>query len=168
MTLKNPMLLTEFKEIVKNQRDCYKDVLVLAKQKTDVLVSGDVKKLEEITEAEQVLIGKLGILEERREKILEKISLENEIGREKLTADYLSKLPLEDSKELSAVFDDLREILNQITLANKTNEQLIHRALDYINFSIGLLTEAGTDSTGYGADGANATQKTYNFIDKKA
>lgn len=73
----------------------------------------------------------------------------------------------EDTEAFSTIYEELKTILPLINEKNKKNEDLITNALEYINFSIKLLTEAGEMKANYGADGANA-KKAFHFIDEKA
>ena len=169
MTVKSEQLLSSFADIIEAQQGHYERVLDMARRKTDVLVSGDVKELEDITALEQDMIARLGKLEEQRECVLGEISSEFEVEPEELKMDYLcAQMPEDRAKDFLKVCEQLKETLNEIDEVNAVNQELIKRALDYINFSIDLLTDTGTDMSGYGSDGSGASKKAYNFIDKRA
>lgn len=156
-------------EVIKDELDIYKEIANLADKKTDILVAGDINLLQEITEIEQNAISKLGKLEEERIKVLQKVAKILEIETDKITARYLlENMSDEKSKNLlSKIYDEMKLTLKKIDDKNKINEDLIRSALEYIDFSINLLTDAGETRTNYGSDGQN-TQKTFHFIDKKA
>ncbi|HHV19648.1 MAG TPA: flagellar protein FlgN [Thermoanaerobacterales bacterium] len=155
-------------KVMREQLEAYKELLHLAEEKSDVLIQADVKLLGEITEIEQNLILKLGKLEEERIKLIEQIAKAYNKEASKVKADfYKSILNKEEAKAFSAIYDELRTVLPEIEVKNRRNEKMIKNALDYIDYSIKLLTDAGETKANYGADGSNA-QKAFHIIDKKA
>lgn len=153
---------------MRDQLEIYKELFNLAEKKTDVLIKGDVKILGEITEIEQDLIIKLGKLEEERYDIVSKIAKKHNIEVNEATTEFFMKLLSSEEKEdFSAICDELKTVLPQINEKNQQNEKLIKNALEYINFSINLLTDTGDIKANYSADGVN-TRKDFHFIDKKA
>jgi flagellar biosynthesis/type III secretory pathway chaperone len=153
---------------MKEQLEAYKELLHLADKKGDVLVQGDVKLLGEITEIEQNLILKLGKLEEERFKLMDQIAKAHEKDVSEVKADFfINILDREEAKAFSAIHDEFKSVLIEIEVKNQRNEEMIKNALDYIDFSIKLLTDAGEAKANYGADGTNS-QKAFHIIDKKA
>ncbi|KXG78812.1 hypothetical protein AN618_01500 [Fervidicola ferrireducens] len=148
---------------LKNQTELYRELLSLSEKKTDVLVKGDVKTLGEITDVEQEMILKLGKMESERMKIAQSLC-----GGE-TTAEKLKEiLPEEKKKEFDRIAEELKEILLKLQHRNEINEKLIRRALEYINFSIELMTSAAKKATGYDAGGRTSEEETLRIIDRKA
>ena len=155
-------------KVMKEQLEAYKELLHLAEEKTGVLVQGDVKLLGEITEIEQNLILKLGKLEEERYALVYQIAKAYEKDVPEVKTDFFkSNLDPKDAETFSAIHDEFKSVLLEIEEKNRRNEEMIKNALDYIDFSIKILTDAGETKANYGADGANA-QKALHIIDKKA
>jgi len=167
--------MTELKEIIsqlmlvlKDQLEAYKELLNLAKDKTDILIKGDVKLLEEITCVEQNLILTLGKLEEERCSIVLKLAQMYKKDVDEVKHDFIAKLlPREEAEAFSKINKELKDVIGKVQESNKINGRLIRQALEYIEFSIELLTDAGDNKTNYSADGVR-TQETIHFIDKKA
>lgn len=148
---------------LKNQTELYRELLLLSEKKTDVLVKGDIKTLGEITDVEQEIILRLGKIESERVKIVESLC-----GGE-TTAEKLKEiLPEEKKKEFDSIAKELKEILLKLQRCNEINEKLIRKALEYINFSIELMTSAAKKSAGYDAGGRTSEEETLRIIDKKA
>lgn len=156
-------------EVMQDQLETYKTLFNLGEQKTDVLVNGDLKKLNEITEIEQGLVLKLGKLEEERFDLVKQIAKLHNKDASEIKGDFLkSILEEKEAKTFAAIYDGLKDVLLKIEDQNRRNEKLIKNALDYINFSINLLTETRSSKANYGADGANAKDEAFHFIDKQA
>lgn len=154
--------------VMGDQLAAYKELLDIAEKKTDILIKGDVKLLGEITELEQSLILKMGKLEEERFGIVLNLAKEYNKDAEDIKPDLIKGLlPREDSEAFSKIYEELKEVLKQVGERNKTNGKLIQQVLEYINFSIDLLTDVGETKTNYSPDGTSA-QETIHFIDKKA
>ena len=166
--MKNRVFASVLIKVMKEQLEAYKELLHLAEEKTDTLVQGNVKLLGEITEIEQNLILKLGKLEEERFELVKQIAKTHNKDAADVKADFFKNvLSPEETKAFSGIYDELKSVLPEIEEKNRRNEQLINNALDYINFSIKLITDTGEAKANYGADGTNA-QKAFHFIDKKA
>ena len=154
--------------VMKVQLEAYKELLHFAEEKTDVLVKGDVKLLGEITEIEQNLILKMGKLEEERFELVNQIAEAYNKDVSEVKVDFLKHiLDREQAKTFCAINDEFKSVLLEINEKNRRNEELIKNALDYIDFSIKLLTDAGEVKANYSADGTNS-KKAFHFIDKKA
>lgn len=155
-------------EVMQEQLDAYKELYDIGNKKTDVLVNGDIKTLSEITEQEQKLIIKLGKFEDGRFELVKEIAKLCNKDASELKGDFIiSILDEKEAKTFTAIYDELKILLHDIQEQNDRNERLIKNALDYINFSIKLITDAGTSKANYGADGASS-QKSVHFIDKQA
>ncbi|SHM38633.1 FlgN protein [Caldanaerovirga acetigignens] len=148
---------------LKKQAKLYGELLLLSEKKTDVLIRGDVKALEEITRVEQEMVLKLGEMEGERVKITETLCGEN------VTAEKLKDvLPVDKKSELEGIVVKMKDTLLKLQRRNEINEKLIRRALEYINFSIELMTSAVKKPAGYDAGGRTSEDETLNIIDKKA
>ncbi len=157
-----------FIKVVEEQLDTYKELLDLAEKKGDVLVKGDVKLLGAITKTEQDLVLRLGKLEEERSKLIAHIANIYDKDISEVKIDFLIDIfDDEQTKTLTSINDEFKSVLTKIEVKNRRNEELIKNALDYINFSVKLLTDAGEMKTSYSADGVNS-KKVFHIIDKKA
>ncbi len=162
----NTVIVGKLIKILNKEISIYEGVLKLANEKTDVIVKGKVSELEGITRLEQSSILKLSKLEEEREALVEQMAAEFKVEPSELTLKSLMKqLPKEQSKELESCYEALPKIFNDLRDANVLNSKLIRSSLDYIDFSINVLTNSG--STGnYGISGQPDDSKK-NFFDLK-
>lgn len=161
------ILIDKLIEALDKEANVYEGILKLSKQKTDVIIAGKVSELEGITRAEQSVILTLSKLEEGREELVEKIALELKVKPNDVTLSSLMKmLPKEQAAKLKKGHSSLPKVFNDIRDANVLNSKLIRNSLEYIDFSINVLTSTG--STGnYGNSGQSDDPKKKNFFDLK-
>jgi len=160
------VMIDKLIEILNKEVAVYEGVLKLAKNKTDVIIAGKVSELEGITKLEQSSIITLSKLEEEREVLVGQLATELDIEPSELTLKILIKqLAKEQSKKLKSSIDVLPKIFNDLRNVNDLNSKLIRSSLDYIDFSMNVLTSTG--STGnYGVSGQSEDSKK-NFFDLK-
>lgn len=169
METEKNVYFSELIEELNNELSIYKEFLSLAEKKTGVLVKGDVKTLSEITGIEQNLVLKLGRIEERRLNIVKKIAASFGKDINEINAGFFEEvLSSDELTEFNRVFSELKSVLSELKDKNSTNEKLIKRALDYIKFSLDVITEAGKDISVYDARGNNSGKGALRVIDKKA
>ncbi|WP_422446901.1 flagellar protein FlgN [Thermoanaerobacterium sp. DL9XJH110] len=155
--------------LLRDELNAYKELLKLAERKTDVLVKGDVKVLDEITKIEQEMIAKLGRMEAERYDLVKQLAEAMHKDPSEITATFVKDvLPPQETENFTKIYQEFKDVLKKIDEKNRVNERLIKKALEYINFSIDLLTGAGEPKTGYGADGQSARQRAFHFVDRKA
>lgn len=155
-------------DILNKEAEMYESILKLSKNKTNIIVEGKVTELESITKVEQTLILQLGKLEEGREKLVDEIAGQLNMEASEVTLASLEKLyPKEQAKKLKACHNKLPKIVKDLGEANVVNSKLIKNSLDYIDFSINILTNAGLTSNNYGYTGQSDDSKKRNFFDMK-
>lgn len=169
METERDVYFSELIEELSSELSIYKEFLALAEKKTGVLVKGDVKTLSEITGIEQNLVLKLGRIEERRLNIVKRIAASSGKDIKDIGAEFFEKtLSSDELGRFKSVSCELKRVLSELKQKNSINEKLIRRALDYIRFSLEVITEAGKDVSVYDARGNNSGQGALRVIDKKA
>ncbi|MEN6314953.1 MAG: flagellar protein FlgN [Clostridiaceae bacterium] len=155
-------------DTLKKETDLYEGIQKLSKNKTDAIVEGKVSELESITSLEQSMILKLGKLEEEREKLVEQIALQLNVKASDITITNLKeRFSGEQAEKLNGCHNTLSKLVNELSTANELNSKLIRNSLDYIDFSINLLTDAGSTGNNYGTSGMSSNLKKRNFFDIK-
>lgn len=155
-------------DILEKEIDLYQGILKLSANKTEVIVEGKVSELESITSLEQSMIMKLGKLEEERGKLVEQIALQLHVKASDITITSLeNRFPEEYGGKLKSCHDTLVKLVNELSSANELNSKLIRNSLDYIGFSINLLTSTGSTGNNYGNFGQSNELKKRNFFDIK-
>jgi flagellar biosynthesis/type III secretory pathway chaperone len=160
-------LIDKLIDVLNKETSVYEGILKLSRQKTDVIISGKVSELEGITRAEQSVIMTLGKLEEERENLVEQIASQLDMKASDVKLSNLIKmLPKERAEKLKKCHDTLPKVFSDIQDANGVNSKLIRNSLDYIDFSINVLTSTGTIGN-YGNSGLSDDPKKKNFFDLK-
>ncbi len=155
-------------EVLHKETDIFKGILKLSKNKTDTIVEGKVSELESITRLEQSMILQLGKLEEEREELVDKLAVQLNVEASDLTLTGLEKLlPKEEAEQLRDCRKMLPELLHEVDETNVLNSKLIRNSLDYIDFSVNILTNAGTTGSTYGNSGRSSDSKKRNFLDMR-
>ena len=156
--------MEEMIEILKKQYEIYQEILKISEKKTDIVVKDKVDELKELVDSEEELIGKFIVLEKRR------LSIVKEFGKSKGITGVL-KIPElceyfpENKEELMKLREDILSITKKINEKNKLNEKLIKNSLDYINFSVGLITGTGSQPLTYGKYGEANKNEAKKFLD---
>jgi len=159
-------VLNKLADVLDKEVNIYEGILKLSKQKTDVLVAGKVSELEGITKLEQSAILTLSKLEEEREKLVEKAAEQLKVKPSDVTlSTFIEVMPKEQAEKLKRYNDVLPKLFNEIRENNELNSKLIQNSLDYIDFSINVLTSTGSAGN-YSSSGQSGDEKK-NFFDLK-
>lgn len=160
-------VLDKLTDVLDKEVNVYEGILKLSRQKTDALVAGKVSELEGITRLEQSAIITLSKLEEEREKLVEKAAKQLELEPSDVTLSSFTRvMPKEQAEKLKKYNDVLPKLFNEIRESNELNSKLIKNSLDYIDFSINVLTSAGAMGN-YSSSGQSDDMKKKNFFDLK-
>lgn len=156
-------------EILKKEIEIYGSLEQISSRKTDIIVEGKVSELENIVKLEQSMVVKIAKLEDKREQIVNQLSEQLNIQSSEVTISELVKyLGDEQAEKLKSFQDKMVSTLNKLKDANQLNSKLIKNSLDYIDFSINLITAADAGSNNYGNSGqVKDDSKKRNFFDAR-
>ncbi|ABR46951.1 conserved hypothetical protein [Alkaliphilus metalliredigens QYMF] len=159
--------IEQLKEALIQENKMYEAVLEMAEEKTEVIVQGQVKELEKITELEQQYMAKMGAFEKVRRSIFANMSEELGIKEPTSVSELLLFLKEPVGEEIDTLRNNLLETIEGLTKVNERNEKLIHQSLEYIHFNLKIMTDSNGDGNEYGHK-ANEKQKTKtNFFDMR-
>lgn len=134
-------LMDDLTDVLGKEDEQYKALIELSKEKKDVIIAGDVARLEEITSSEQNVADVLHNLELRRRGILKDMAdvlgkNPEEFNLEQMTA-LLAGQPEEQSR-LITLRDNLRNTLQEMARINTQNQALLQQALEMVEFDLTL------------------------------
>lgn len=142
-------LIDELINVLEQENKEYETLMLLSKEKTPVIVKGDLEKLQRITQVEQEFIGKITNLEKKRTDVMNDIgtvlSKEPKTMRVVDVIEILSKQPVEQNR-LSEVHDKLLTTLENFKKYNEVNANLIKESLEIIDFNLNLVTSLYQDT----------------------
>ena len=134
-------LIDELINTLESEYIIYQQLIPVANKKTQVIISNDLKALQEITSQEQNAIDQISALEHKRETVM--TNIKTVISRkEDLTVKALVELLNNQPKEqkaLSIVRDKLRETVLTFNHINNRNESLIQQSLEMIEFNMNFI-----------------------------
>lgn len=134
-------------DILKKEYGYYKDMLELSKSKRKIITEGKVAELDKIVKLEQNMIFNIGQLEKKREEEVSKLCSALGVKSEQITVSELAKdLQPDLRNELEKVQDELHKLLSELKTVNDLNGQLIEQSLEYIDYSINLISGSGMET----------------------
>ena len=135
-------LMENLIDVLNKECSEYEVLLGLSQKKTPIIVSGNLEKLQKITDEEQTLLSRIHNLERRRQEVTADIAnvLNKDVTTLKLTdlIDMLEGRP-QEQKALAQLHDRLREIMKGMKRTNEQNRELLENALEMVDFEMGLL-----------------------------
>lgn len=162
----NAIWIDNLNKVLDYEDRLYRKLLEIADEKTGTVVKGDLEGLQTLVGREKKLVEELGKLKDVREQILEQIAVSVQKTPAELTLDHIiSLLPPEKTQKLTRLKNSLKETVSQLTVKNELNQKLIQNALDYVDFSLNLLTQPAPQMTQYGRKGKETTGKGRRVLD---
>lgn len=157
-------------EILGNEYDYYRDMLEMSKSKKKIIVEGKVAELDKIVKLEQNMIFNIGQLERKREEEVAKLCKALGLNSSRINiAELMQVLQPRQKEALEDIQGKLRGILSELKSVNDINGQLIEQSLEYIDYSINLVSGTGMETGSLYEDiGRNKSkQRDKNIFDTK-
>lgn len=139
-------LIEELIDVLEQECKIYEDLYSVSDVKTQVIVRGDIGKLQEITESEQNVVDEVLILEKRRQTIIDNIAVVlNQRSKAMTIADIVRLMEGQPQfqKPLSELHQRLRSVVMKLQQVNVQNRELLENALEMTEFNINVLQTAG-------------------------
>lgn len=129
-------------EVLNAEGQEYELLLELSTRKTPVIIAGNLEELAKITDEEQIVVGRITHLENKRREVFADIA--NVINRDVKTLllsdliEILGKRPKEQ-QELAKVHDQLKSVVHEVKRVNGQNRVLIQNSLEMIEYDLNML-----------------------------
>jgi flagellar biosynthesis/type III secretory pathway chaperone len=134
--------MEELFAVLDSEKDIYEKLIPVSEKKTGILVRGDLKELESVTQEEQLLIDKANALGKKRESVIANIGIvlnKNVTTLDLATlAGLLDKQPAEQ-KKLVQLHDSLKAVMKRLVAVNEKNKNLIENSLEMIEFNMNFI-----------------------------
>ena len=154
-------LIENLISVLTQENNEYIQLLNLSLDKTTVIVSGDVEKLQLMVVEEQKIVEKINKLEKSREENVKDIANVLNIPEWELKLDKLVKMlenQPKEQEELSRVRGAFKKTMNQLVKVNDNNKVLLQESIDMIEFELNLsrntMLAPATANYGKGAYGS--------------
>ncbi len=164
----NSEKINELMDILEREIRIYEELLKVSKDKTEIIAKGKITELDNITKIEQALILNMGKLEAFREKIVNDLSKELRTNPWDLTISELFRyLDKDQTQRFEAYKTKLLSTISEIKTINELNSKLIQNSIDYINFSVNVLSSVPEENNNYGNTGNTNEGKKKAYFDVK-
>lgn len=138
-------LMENLIDVLNREYDEYVGLLEISQRKTPIIVSGDLEKLQKITDEEQDMVNRLNRLERTRTEVVADIAtvLNKDVTQLTLTnmIDMLKGRTAEQAA-LAGLHDKLRRIIRELQRVNEQNGMLLRDSLEMVEFEIAMLQAA--------------------------
>lgn len=166
-------IIEELISVLEAETGCYDQLLTMANNKKDVIIQGNVPSLQEITEKEQEVAGRLVRLERKREESLKDICIVTNKKPAEMTITKIIEILNGQEKEqnqLKKISSKLATQLTDLKKINDLNQQLLQQSLDYIDFTMNAIQSSRSNPMGNQYQAKGNTYDAYtkrNFFDAK-
>jgi len=155
-------------KVLNYENKLYRQLLSMAESKTGIIINGELESLQNLIGKEQKLTDELGKLNDVREQIIEQIAAGlGKNPRELKLSELEGLLQGEQAGKLSAVRERLKDVIGRLAAKNDLNQNLIQNALDYVNFTLNLITQPVPQTAQYGRKGHETETRGRGVLDIK-
>ena len=159
-------LIHDLISVLDQEAKAYEDILKISKNKTGIIVEGKVAELESLVKIEQSLVLKMSRIETMRENLVDKIAFGLNIKAAEMTiSEILKHIENKEANQLKESQVYMNKVLNELKSTNDVNSKLIKNSLDFINFSINLISSVDIGTNNYGTSGMTNDTKKRTFFD---
>ncbi|MFA9377110.1 MAG: flagellar protein FlgN [Lachnotalea sp.] len=153
-------LIETLMDVLDKENTEYIKLVELSKEKTPIIIKGDIVKLQDIVEQEQPIVDAINTLERKREDVLDDIAIVLNKDLSTLTLKniiYLLKGQPEEQHNLARIHDELRATVKTMATINENNKMLLEHSLEMIGFEMNLFqsTKKAPETANYGKDAHN-------------
>ena len=155
------------RRILQQEATLGKRLLALAQEESEVIIADNVPRLTVLQAEQQQCLKEQESLEQARMIATRDLAWALGMERAPTLLGLLPALPIPHQAELRALRAELLALHQQLEIAQARNRRLIDNALEYVRFSLDLLTDAALQPARYGANLARLSAPTF-YIDSKA
>ncbi len=135
-------LMEELISVLDRECDIYRKLIPVSEKKTSVLISSDLRALQQITEQERHMLDEVYAIDRKREKIIANIGVVLNRDPGELDLATLTKLMARQPRErkrLSRLHDSLKDVMGRLVSVNEKNKELIENSLEMIEFNLNFI-----------------------------
>lgn len=154
-------LVEELVTVLQSEEELYRSLIPISERKTEILVRGDLKALQEVTDEEQELLDQASALGHKRDAVIQNMGMVLNRPGDQLDLvsliELLAKQP-EEKKRLSRLHDSLKQVMKRLVDVNEKNKNLIENSLEMIEFNMNFIqsTRMSPGNNNYDRNAASA------------
>lgn len=160
--------IRELIEMIHKEEKVLKSFLTLLNQQKRHLLSNEIDHFRGTLQRQETLIDEIKNLETQRVAKVRQLAAAEGMREDEVTLTHLIEVTLGDlSEELRGLKDRLSQLVEKIRRANRVNQMLIKRSLNFIEQSIGWMIDSADISRVYDPNGRSARQTGTNVMVNK-
>lgn len=133
--------------VLESEASEYEILVGLSTKKTPIIIQGDLTALQQITDEEQIVVGRIQHLERQREEVIGDIA--NVINKDVEDLKLVNLIKMlrerpEESGRLAEVHDKLKDVVHRMERVNDQNRELIKNALEMVEFDMNIIQSMRT------------------------
>lgn len=135
-------LIEELITTLQQENDVYREMIPIAKEKSNIIANNDLLALQEITDKEQAFVEKVMMLDKKREEIIANVGVVLCKDARTLKIQEIINLLETQPKEqerLSNVHTNLKNTIDELMEFNNHNKSLIEQSLEIIEFNMNFI-----------------------------
>lgn len=166
-------IIYELIDILDEQKECYEGLNTLGKYKEEAIVNKNLDFLQEIVTTEEQFVGRLSILDKKREVLMKDIAIVTGMNYKTLTiTSIIEKIgeANEATAKLKSLRDGIKEELAVLKKQSHINKALIDQSLELVDFMINAIgsTKGYSHIGNYNKPGEDAAmQRQQSMFDRK-
>lgn len=147
-------------QVLEDENKEYEKLAELSKEKKQVIIDANVPALEKIVDLEQDVASKIQNLDNRRQKVMQDMSVVLNKADRNFTVDTIIEMLSSQPKEQQRLKDikkQLKTTLDEVRRINEQNQTLLNQALEMVEFDLTLFRSMRT-----APETANYNKNAYN------
>lgn len=135
-------IIYDLVDILEQQKECYEGLYTLATYKTQAIVNKEIDFLQDVVKREEEFIGRMAILDRKRETAFKDIALVTGLNPKNITVTIIVKKMGEDldiSKKLVKLRKELLDIIKKVKNENTQNKLLLEQSIEFVDFSLNAI-----------------------------
>ncbi|KAI4450970.1 hypothetical protein C823_005507 [Eubacterium plexicaudatum ASF492] len=153
-------LMDDLIQVLEDENKEYEKLAELSKEKKQVIIDANVPALEKIVDLEQDVASKIQNLDNRRQKVMQDMSVVLNKADRNFTVDTIIEMLSSQPKEQQRLKDikkQLKTTLDEVRRINEQNQTLLNQALEMVEFDLTLFRSMRT-----APETANYNKNAYN------
>ena len=166
-------IIYELIDVLEEQKECYEGLNTLASYTENAVVNKNIEFLQEVVKTEEEFIGRVGILEKKRESLMQDIAIVTGMKYPNVTVTTIIEKIGPDTEiglKLIKLRDETKEQLENLKRQSDLNKQLLTDSLELVDFMVNALgsTQGYSHVGNYNRPGEDmAIQRQQSIFDKK-
>ncbi len=160
--------IQELIELIHREEKTLRAFLKLLNKQKRHLLSNQIEEFQGTVSQQEILVEEIKNLEAQRIAKVREMATAEGMREDEVTLTHLIEVTLGDvSEELKNLKESLSQLVEKIRRANRVNQMLIRRSLDFIQQSIGWMIDSADISKVYDLNGRQARQTNTNVMVNK-